>query len=540
LTKERGYVLNTNNPYPKGNSIKVRYMNTKNAFPNYTISQEKIRNILSVYNEMKEKFPKFAVFIVAYNAEKTLRETIKRIPQEIYDILECLYVIDDFSKDDTFEIAKLMINDDRFRKLRVFRNPRNYGYGGNQKIGFRYAIEQQFDYVILLHGDGQYAPEFIPELIWPVLFEGESVVFGSRMIKKRGAIKGGMPLYKFIGNIILSKLENVILNTNMSEFHSGYRLYSTQVLSKIPFELNTDDFNFDTQIIIQCLSLGVDIHEVPIPTYYGDEICYVNGLRYAKNVVNDVVEFRLHQLHIKRSSRYIIMEKDIYTLKKSPYSSHSQIVSMIKPGAKLLDIGCSTGFFANLLVPKGIELWGVDQAPEDQVSPTIAKYFRHDLENITDLKLGREFDYIIMGDVIEHIRKTDTVLSYMRKCLKSNGRLIISTGNIAIWFYRLSLLMGRFKYGPRGILDNTHVKLYTLDTFKDLILSSGFKILSIRYTPIPFELIFSSRGRSRIPKLLEYVYYRITKLWPKMFAYQFIIEAEISSLDFSSRESALV
>ena len=515
-------------------------MNIPNAFSNYTIAQEKIRGILSAYNEMREKFPKFAVFIVAYNAGKTLRETIQRIPQEIYDIFECIYVIDDFSRDDTFEIAKLMINDARFRKLRVFRNPKNYGYGGNQKIGFRYAIEQQFDYVILLHGDGQYAPEFIPDLMWPVLFEGKNVVFGSRMIEKRDAIKGRMPLYKFIGNVILTKLENVILNTHMSEFHSGYRLYSTQVLSKIPFELNTDDFNFDTQIIIQCFSLGVDIHEIPIPTYYGDEICYVNGLRYAKNVVKDAVEFRLHQLHIKRNSRYIIVEKDIYTLKKSPYSSHSQIASLIKPRSKVLDIGCSSGFLANLLVPKGVNLWGVDAVPEDQVSANIAKYFRHDLENITDLKLGREFDYVIMADVIEHIRNAEKVLSYMTKFLKSNGRLIISTANIAIWFYRLSLLMGRFKYGPRGVLDNTHIKLYTLDTFKELILSSGFKILSIRYTPLPFELIFSSRGTSRIPKLLEYVYYRIAKLWPKMFAYQFIIEAEISSLDFCSGESMLV
>ena len=360
------------------------------------------------------------------------------------------------------------------------------------------------------------------------------------MIKKWDAIKGGMPLYKFFGNIILSKLENIILSTSMSEFHSGYRLYSVQVLLKIPFELNTDDFNFDTQIIIQCFGLGVDILEVPIPTYYGNEICYVTGLRYAKNVINDIVEFRLHQLHIRRSPRYIMEEKDIYRLKKSRYSSHSQIASLIKPVSKVLDIGCSFGFLADLVVPKGVELWGVDLAPEDHVSPNIAKYFRHDLENISDLKLGREFDYIIIGDVIEHIRNTGEVLFFARKCLKSDGRLIISTGNIAIWFYRWSLLMGRFNYGPRGILDNTHVKLYTLDTFKALIQLSGFKILSIKNTPIPFELIFSSRGRSRIPKLLEYVYYRITKLWPKMFAYQFIVEAEISSLDFSTGENASV
>jgi len=194
----------------------------------------------------------------------------------------------------------------------------------------------------------------------------------------------------------------------------------------------------------------------------------------------------------------------------------------------------------DLLMSKKVEYWGIDQMPETKIRHPMTKYSRMDLENLSNLDLGREFDYIIVADVIEHFRNASELLSSAKKFLKTEGRLIISTANIAIWFYRVSLLMGRFKYGAHGILDNTHVKLYTLDTFKDLILTSGFKILSIRYTPIPFELIFSSRGRSRIPKLLEYVYYRITKLWPKMFAYQFIIEAEISSLDFSSRESTFV
>jgi glycosyltransferase involved in cell wall biosynthesis len=513
-------------------------MKNKKQSPNYPVSYDKIKDILSLRNEMGENFPKFAVFILAYNAESTLRETINRIPQDIYDILECLYIIDDFSEDETYKIGNLMRSDGRLRKLKVFRNPRNYGYGGNQKIGFRYAIQEGFDYIILLHGDGQYAPEFMPNLIWPVLFEGKKVVFGTRMARKWGAVEGGMPLYKLVGNIILTTLENIILKSHMSEFHSGYRLYSTQVLTKIPFELNTDDFNFDTQVIIQCFSLGVDIHEVPIPTYYGNEICYVNGLRYAMNVMKDVLEFRLYQLHIKRCSRYTLEERDIYRLKKSPYSSHSQIAGMIRPGSKVLDIGCGTGFLADLLL-EGIEIWGIDQVPANQVSPNIARYFRHNLEKISDLQMGREFDRIIIGDVIEHVRDTDNVFRFVRRSLKSDGRLIISTGNIAIWFYRLSLLMGRFKYGPRGILDDTHVKLYTLDTFKDLIHSAGLKILSIRQTPIPFELVFFSRGRSRLPKILEWVYWRVMRFWPRMFAYQFIIEAEISSPDFGLGEGEL-
>jgi 2-polyprenyl-3-methyl-5-hydroxy-6-metoxy-1,4-benzoquinol methylase len=505
----------------------------------YPISQNKVSDILSLRKEVGERFPKLAVFVVAYNAQKTLRETIERIPKEIYDILDCIYIIDDFSDDQTYETAKSMLLERTWDKLRIFRNPRNYGYGGNQKIGYRYAIEQKFDYVILLHGDGQYAPEMMPNLIWPVLFEGKQVVFGSRMIKKRDALKGKMPFYKFIGNIVLTKLENYVLNTRMSEFHSGYRLYSTDVLSKIPFELNSDGFNFDTQIIIQCFILGIPIHEVPIPTFYGDEKCYVDGFQYAKNVFQDALDFRLHQIHLKRNSRYIIEKEEPYRLKKSRYSSHQQIAELVNPDSKVLDIGCAYGFMSELLNSKHVDYWGIDQLPANKIRYPMSKYIQVDLEHFSDLELGREFDCIIVADVIEHIRNASALLSTIKKYLKPEGRLIISTGNIAIWFYRLSLLIGRFKYASRGILDETHVKLYTLDTFKELIISSGFKIHNARYTSIPFELIFESRGKSQLISYIESIYYRFVKWWPRLFAYQFIVEAEISSLDFVRKEGAI-
>lgn len=515
-------------------------MNIKIDTPTHPVSRDKMKDILSLHKEMGGKFPKFAVFVVAYNAQKTLRETIQRIPREIYDILECIYIIDDFSDDQTYETAKSMVLEGKWDKLRIFRNPRNYGYGGNQKIGYRYAIEQKFDYVILLHGDGQYAPEVMADLIWPVLFEGKQVVFGSRMIHKRNALKGKMPFYKFIGNIVLTKLENLVLNTHMSEFHSGYRLYSRDVLAKIPFELNSDGFNFDTQIIIQCFILGVPIHEVPIPTFYGNEKCYVNGVKYAKNVFQDALDFRLHQLHLKRSSRYIIEKEEPYRLKRSRYSSHQQIAQLVKPNSRVLDIGCAYGFMSELLAHKNVDYWGIDQLPRDKIRYSMSNYIQVDLEHFSDLELGRKFDCIIVADVIEHIRNASTLLSTIQKYLKPEGRLIISTGNIAIWFYRLSLLIGRFKYGPRGILDETHVKLYTLDTFKEVIISAGFKILNIRYTPIPFELIFESRGKSNMVSYIESLYYRFVKWWPRLFAYQFIVEAEISSLDFVHREGAIL
>ena len=144
----------------------------------------------------------------------------------------------------------------------------------------------------LVHGDGQYAPECLPDLVGP-LRDGEAdAVFGSRMLEKGGALRGGMPLYKFVGNRILSGFQNRMLGASLSEFHSGYRVYSVAALRKVPFPLNTNDFHFDTEIIIQFMLGGMRIKELPIPTYYGDEICRVNGVKYAWDVTKAVMVAR--------------------------------------------------------------------------------------------------------------------------------------------------------------------------------------------------------------------------------------------------------
>jgi glycosyltransferase involved in cell wall biosynthesis len=169
--------------------------------------------------------------------------------------------------------------------LGVLFNPINQGYGGNQKIGYHYALKNNFDFVALLHGDGQYAPEVLPELLKPLAQGAADAVFGSRMLIRGVALKGGMPRYKFVGNKILTWCQNRLLRTAFSEFHSGYRVYSTAALKKIPFDRNTNDFHFDTEIIIQLVIAGMRVRELPIPTHYGDEICHVNGIHYAWNVI---------------------------------------------------------------------------------------------------------------------------------------------------------------------------------------------------------------------------------------------------------------
>ena len=174
--------------------------------------------------------PRVLIFVVAYNAERTIQSVLQRIPESLSQYHTEILIIDDSSKDQTFHQARQLAYD-RF-PLTVLFNPVNQGYGGNQKIGFHYAIEKGFDIVALVHGDGQYAPERLPDLLLP-LVEGEAdAVFGSRMTQRGDALRGGMPLYKFVGNKILTTIQNGLLHSNLSEFHSGYRLYSVEALKK--------------------------------------------------------------------------------------------------------------------------------------------------------------------------------------------------------------------------------------------------------------------------------------------------------------------
>jgi glycosyltransferase involved in cell wall biosynthesis len=237
--------------------------------------------------------PRIGILVVAYNAESTLKQTLHRIPMELRPKIEEIFVFDDASQDKTFEVAKVCQEDFEGTKLSIFKNPVNLMYGGNQRKGYQYAIERGLDIVVLLHGDGQYAPEVMQNLLTPLERGEADMVMGSRMMIKGAALKGNMPLYKYVGNKVLTWMENHLIGTRLSEFHSGYRAYSVRALRQIPLEKLTTNWHFDTQIIIECIKQGGRIAEVPIPTYYGDEICHVNGIPYAMNCVAASLRFAL-------------------------------------------------------------------------------------------------------------------------------------------------------------------------------------------------------------------------------------------------------
>jgi glycosyltransferase involved in cell wall biosynthesis len=235
--------------------------------------------------------PRIGLFIIAYNAVNHLNKTIARIPKEVYDEVEEIFVVDDCSSDNSYYAALGYKAQHGIDKLTVHRNEKNQGYGGNQKVGYQYAIDRGLDIVALIHGDGQYAPEALPSLLEPLVTGEADMVFGSRMSKPFEALKGGMPLYKFAGNRILTTIQNRLSGLQLSEYHSGYRLYSTSALQQLPFESFTNTWHFDTQIILAMAERNLRIVERPIPTYYGDEICHVNGIPYAMHCLLTSLQF---------------------------------------------------------------------------------------------------------------------------------------------------------------------------------------------------------------------------------------------------------
>lgn len=235
---------------------------------------------------------KIGILVVAYNAESTIKETISRIPKTFLKSIYQVLISDDKSIDSTFNVAN-ELKDKTDLPIKVVTQPLNLGYGGNQKFGYFWAMENNWDIVVLLHADGQYAPEFIEKIIQPIVNENCDVVFGSRMIDKKRALQGGMPVYKWIGNQVLTKIQNLLTNQTFSEWHSGYRAYRISKLRQIPLNKLNNGFRFDTQIILELIKIRAKFKEIPIPTFYGDEVSHVNGLEYAREIIWDTIRHRV-------------------------------------------------------------------------------------------------------------------------------------------------------------------------------------------------------------------------------------------------------
>ncbi len=236
------------------------------------------------------------IFIImpAYNAGKTVERVFERIPRHVADSISRYIIVDDGSSDDTASALERVAT--RFEGTVILRHSRNKGYGAAEKTLLNSAVSNGVDIAILLHADGQYSPEKMPDLLEPLLSGDADIVQGSRMLEG-GAMQGGMPFYKYLANKILTGVENFGFGMSMAEFHSGYMLYSRRVLEAIDFNRLSNSFDFDLEMLVCAKTLGLRIKEVAIPTIYADEISYLNPIKYGLDVLSVVRKYRSGYYH---------------------------------------------------------------------------------------------------------------------------------------------------------------------------------------------------------------------------------------------------
>ena len=383
-------------------------------------------------DQVDRRSDRIGIVVVAYNAASTLAAVLDRLPQSFRSRVAEVVVCDDASSDCTYTVGK-EYQAETDLPLTVIRRPQNLGYGGNQKAAYRWAIDNGLDIVVLLHGDGQYAPEVIEDLVAPFASEECDAVFGSRLMDPGSARIGGMPLYKYVGNRVLSWFAKFCYRTRT--------VGVAQRLSRLPragtggnsFESNTDGFDFDTEIILQLLEAKKKIVEVSIPTFYGNEICHVNGMGYAKDVVKDVLRYRVHKVGFG-SGEMAFSEQSQQS--KRTTAAHRKLLTWLAEGRpkRILDLNCSNGKFGELLRLEGHTVVGVDKMKRDGVGDRLDEFFEADLNEGLPAEVGGDFDVVIGTSVFERLAEPEVLLAQLADVLGPRGVVMASVPNIAHWY----------------------------------------------------------------------------------------------------------
>lgn len=236
---------------------------------------------------------KIIVVMPAYNAERTLSQTVAEIPR---DIVDEILLVDDNSSDETVHLAQEL-------HLTTFRHERNFGYGRNQKTCYREALRRGADIVVMVHPDYQYSPNLIVPMAGMIAYGEYDAVMGSRILGK-GALAGGMPLYKYVANRFLTLAQNILIGQKLSEYHTGFRAFKREVLENLPLEENSDDFVFDNEMISQAVFFGYRVGEISCPTRYFEEASSINfsrSVKYGFGVLGTSMKFRLHKMNVVKS-----------------------------------------------------------------------------------------------------------------------------------------------------------------------------------------------------------------------------------------------
>jgi glycosyltransferase involved in cell wall biosynthesis len=465
---------------------------------------------------------KVLLIIFSRNAESSIVSILERLPEplwssETHDAQVLL--IDDASTDAT--VARI----DEYRVTRrrhnitVLRSPTHQGVGGIQKVGLLYAIENSFEIVVLLHADNQVTPEKALDFIEPIAVGDADAVIGSRFLKDKNSASSELPAASRISNGILCLTLQNILNCNVTDPHCTQRAYSVSALTRIPFKENSPEVDFNTDIIIQLASTGHSIKEVSVPRSANIAEHATNNIKHYYRAICSCFERAAQTYGIWYNPKFDFdSSNERYTAKLGYPSSHQFGLDWCHPRSRVLDLGCGPGHITRTLWEQGIEVFSIDR----EIQPTVTQYSigtrEADLDTCDFSNLGVNFNTILALDIIEHLKSPEVFLKRLRDAFGNQRTdIAITTGNIAFLPIRISLLFGSFNYGPRGILDLDHKRLFTFGSLKRLLTAAGYDIIETRGIPAPFPLIFGERWPSRLLLRLQQLAISCAK---GLFSYQ--------------------
>ena len=469
---------------------------------------------------------KLLIFIPAYNVENLISNVLNDIPIKKLSSYEAeILLVNDCSKDGTIKKVLEFKKKEKRIKVSVLTNKVNLGYGAVQKLAYFYAIKKNFDFVVMLHGDGQYDPKVLLNLIKPIEKKEADAVFGGRMHSYLKAFKGKMPFHRLLGNIFVTKIQNFLLNSSINEFHTGYRAYSVNALKLLPFHLNSNYYHFDTEIIIQLLFSKLVIKEIPIETIYGIEKSYLNVIKYGFNVLKTTFVAKLQKLGIFYERKFDIERhqtgKAVYRNKKKFTSSHNKTLKFIKPKSKILDLSLSHKFLKDELDQNKCKIYPIE-VHSILKELTYQNLINSDLEKYSLPISEEKFDTVIMLNELQRLNEPEAFIEVLSKWLEKspNAEIIVSTTNISFFMIRFMLLFGFYNHGIKGVLDLSHKRNYTFSSLKKIFEQSGsFEVKKMIGIPAPYPLAIKNKIISKSLLLINNL---LIKIFRGFFSYEIL------------------
>lgn len=466
------------------------------------------------------------VLLVPTLSDDALLHLLDGIPQTLLDDEHVDFVFLDRSADGKpSQLASEWVKKQSTTRWTLLHNPARHGYGGNQKLGFRLALNREYDFVIHFLADGRYDTADLQRFVTALREEPTDVLLGNRLTTD-SAFKQQMPSFRHMANRLLAWYQNRCAQSQLDDFHCALRAYSTRFLKTIPFEVNTNALHFDSHLLLQALCIQANIRQIPVNYHHDKGTPYRAGLGYAWDVFKAATQYRMHQMGMLCSLSYRDLRPTKYQDKTTDFkSSHQQALALIRQlnPQSVTDIGCGPGFVAKHCRDAGIHVTGLDMY--SPLPETMDAYYRVFLE-VEALPVDPfASDAVLMLDIIEHLANPEEFLIGMRNDsanLHQNGSvktLLLSTPNIAFIMPRLNLLFGRFNYAERGILDITHKRLFTRKSLRHCLETCGYQVEKIHPVGLAFEVVF----KGFLGKTLARMSWVAAKMLPTLFAAQFLV-----------------